>query len=114
MIRVATAGGELATRDEGDGPAVLLVHGFPWTSHVWRGLIPALTARHRVIAPDLLGLGESDTPDDAPMGLEAQAGYVGELLDALGVDRVAVVGHGAGGGIAQLLAADRPGWTPWS
>jgi pimeloyl-ACP methyl ester carboxylesterase len=60
----------------------------------------------RVIAPDLLGLGWSDKPRDVPLGIAAQARYVGELLDHLDIDKVAVVGHSAGGGIAQLLAAD--------
>jgi pimeloyl-ACP methyl ester carboxylesterase len=107
MKRVTTSGGEMAFSDDGLGPAVLLLHGFPWTSHVWRALIPALTARHRVIALDLLGLGGSAKPADVPLGLDAQAAYAGELLDALDVDRVAVIGHGTGGGVAQLLAVDR-------
>lgn len=108
MKRVTTSGGEMAFSDDGVGPAVLLLHGFPWTSHVWRALIPALTARHRVIAPDLLGLGASAKPADVPLGLDAQAVYAGELLEALEIARVAVIGHGIGGGIAQLLAVDRP------
>ncbi len=98
----------MAFSDEGAGPAVLLLHGFPWTSHVWRALIPALAARHRVIAPDLIGLGASAKPAHVPLGLDAQAAYAGELLDALEIDRVAVIGHGVGGGVAQLLAVDRP------
>jgi 2-hydroxymuconate-semialdehyde hydrolase len=105
--RFRSSGGELAYHDEGSGPAVLLLHGFPVSSYLWRGLIPALAARHRVIAPDLLGLGDSQRPVGAALDIRAQAAYVGELLDGLGVDRLAVVGHSTGGGVAQLLVERR-------
>lgn len=104
--RFASSAGELAYDDAGDGAAVLLLHGFPSSSHLWRGLIPLMASRFRVIAPDLLGYGDSDKPDAAALDLQAQAGYVGELLQHLGVERAAVVGHGEGGGVAQLLALD--------
>lgn len=107
MNRFTSSGGELAYHDEGSGPAVLLLHGFPLTSHLWRRLTPALAARHRVLVPDLLGLGDSERPVDARLDIRAQAGYMSELLDHLDVDRVAVVGHSTGGGIAQLLAHHR-------
>jgi pimeloyl-ACP methyl ester carboxylesterase len=105
--RFASSGGELAYHDEGTGPAVVLLHGYPLTSHLWRGLIPALVARHRVIAPDLLGLGDSDRPAGVPLDIRAQATYVGELVDDVGVDRLAVIGHSTGGGVAQLLVDRR-------
>ncbi|HSL11076.1 MAG TPA: alpha/beta hydrolase [Actinomycetota bacterium] len=104
--RFATTGGELAYTDTGDGPAVVLLHGFPLSSVTWRSLAPALTQRFRVVVPDLLGYGGSDRPAHAPLDLRAQAGYVRELLGHLGLDRVALVGHAHGGGIAQLLALD--------
>jgi hypothetical protein len=96
--RFETSGGAIAYHDEGSGPAVVLLHGFPLSSYLWRGLIPALAARHRVLAPDLLGLGTSDKPTGAPLDIRAQAGYVTELLTHLGIDRVALVGHSTGGG----------------
>jgi len=105
--RFETSGGAIAYHDEGSGPAVVLLHGFPLSSYVWRGLIPALAARHRVLAPDLLGLGASDKPADAPLDIRAQAGYVTELLAHLAIDRVALIGHSTGGGIAQLLVDGR-------
>jgi pimeloyl-ACP methyl ester carboxylesterase len=104
--RAAVSGGTLAFHDVGSGPAVLLVHGFPLSSHVWRQLIPALATSNRVIAPDLLGLGGSDKPTGAALDIRAQAAYLRELLTALEIERLAVVGHSTGGGIAQLLAAD--------
>jgi haloalkane dehalogenase len=56
-----------------------------------------------------MGAGDSAMPHDRPLGIAAQAGYVRELLGHLGIERLAVVGHGSGGGVAQLLALDRPG-----
>jgi len=101
------SGGRLAYVDEGDGPAVVLLHGFPTSSHLWRDLVPILAPRFRAIAPDLLGYGDSDHPGDPEtLTIRAQAGYVRELLDRIGVDEVAAVGHDIGGGVAQLLALE--------
>ncbi len=102
--RARTSGGELAYLDLGEGPAVVLLHGFPQSSFVWRDLAGLLAGRFRVIAPDLLGAGDSDKDADTPLDMRAQSGYVRELLAGLGVDRFGVVGAGHGGGIAQLLA----------
>lgn len=107
--RAPTSGGELSYTDEGEGPPVLLLHGFPESSHVWRDLAPLLASRFRVIVPDMLGTGESAKPADAPLGLIAQAGYTRELIEALGIERYALIGHSVGGGVAQLLAMDTPG-----
>jgi 2-hydroxymuconate-semialdehyde hydrolase len=105
--RVAVSGGEMAVVDEGDGPAVVLLHGFPTSSHLWRDLAPILAPRFRAIAPDLLGYGDSDKPEDSSaLTIRAQSGYVRELLGALGVEDFAVVGHDIGGGVAQLLALE--------
>ncbi len=105
--RARVSGGELAYADEGDGPPAVLLHGFPTSSHLWRDLVPILAPRFRAIAPDLLGYGDSDKPEDpAALTVTRQAGYVRELLEALGVEDPAVVGHDIGGGIAQLLALD--------
>ena len=105
MTSVRTSLGEVAYREAGEGPTVLLLHGFPTSSYLWRDLIPLLAARSRVIAPDLLGYGESDKPEVAT--IRDQAVAMSELLDGLGAEDVAVVGHDIGGGIAQLLALSR-------
>ena len=104
--RFPSSGGQLAYVALGSGEAVLLLHGFPSSSAIWRDLAPTLAQRFRVIVPDLLGYGASDRPAHAPLDLAAQARYVRELLDHLEVGRVAIVGHAHGGGIAQLLALD--------
>lgn len=104
--RLQTSAGELAYVDMGEGPPVLFLHGFPTSSFLWRREAWLLAQRTRVIAPDLLGYGESDKPDDVDLSERAQAGYVRELLDQLEVREVAVVGHDLGGGIAQMLAVD--------
>jgi 2-hydroxymuconate-semialdehyde hydrolase len=126
-MRIRTSGGDLAYIDAGDqdAPPVLLLHGFPLSSFEWRDLLPLFASRFRVIAPDLIGSGDSDKPASGSLDVRAQAGYLRELLAALGVEQLAVVGHSVGGGIAQLLALDGPGvealvlvdsvsFDPWS
>jgi pimeloyl-ACP methyl ester carboxylesterase len=106
MRRLRVSGGELAYAEAGEGPPVVLLHGFPTSSFLWRDLLPILSVGMRVVAPDLLGFGESEKPEGADLSLVAQAGYVRELTGALGIERFAVVGHGMGGGVAQRLALD--------
>jgi pimeloyl-ACP methyl ester carboxylesterase len=110
MRRIAGSGVELAVRDEGEGPAVLLLHGFPDSSYLWRHQIEALVgAGFRAIAPDLRGFGESERP----AAVEAYAlrhllADVSALLDALGLERAHVVGHDWGAGVAWIYAAVHP------
>ena len=110
--RVAGDGIELAVLDEGeaDRPAVLLVHGFPDSSNLWRHQVPALTAAGvRAIAPDMRGFGESDRPQAAEQYRITRA--VSDLvavLDALGIERARVVGHDWGAAIAWVFAALHP------
>jgi 2-hydroxymuconate-semialdehyde hydrolase len=104
----ASSGGALAYHDAGEGAAVLLLHGFPASSWEWRRLFPMLSTRFRVIAPDLLGYGDSVASFDEAIDPTAQARYVRELLDHLGVDRFAAVAQGTGGAVAQLLALEDP------
>ena len=104
----AVSGGDMAFRDVGDpeAPPVVLLHGYPTSSFLWRSFVRSFAAEMRVIAPDLLGAGDSAKPAAAALDPEAQARYVRELLGEIGVARYAVVGHGDGGTSAQLLALD--------
>jgi pimeloyl-ACP methyl ester carboxylesterase len=99
----------IAYVEEGAGPPVLLLHGCPFASFVWRNVIPELSGSFRCVAPDLLGLGDTETPAGADWSLRAQAATVLGLLDCLGIDRVHMVGHDHGGAIAQLVASEHPG-----
>jgi pimeloyl-ACP methyl ester carboxylesterase len=92
--------------DEGHGPPVLLLHGCPFSTFVWRKVLPALASEYRCLAPDLLGLGDTEAPADSDWSVRAQTEMVVGLLDALGVERAHVVGHDQGGAIAQLLASE--------
>jgi pimeloyl-ACP methyl ester carboxylesterase len=106
--RAGVSGVDMAFIEEGDpeNPAVVFLHGFPTSSFLWREFVPLFAPWTHVIAPDLLGCGGSGMPEEAELHIRAQAGYTRELLAGLGVDGFAVVGHGHGGGIAQLLALD--------
>jgi pimeloyl-ACP methyl ester carboxylesterase len=99
----------VAYADHGDGSPVLLLHGCPFSSFVWRNVIPTLAdAGHRCLVPDLLGLGDTETPSDADWSLPAQLAMIVGFLNALSLEHTDVVGHDHGGAIAQLLAADHP------
>jgi pimeloyl-ACP methyl ester carboxylesterase len=106
--RVPTSAGELAVIDTGDpeAPPVVLIHGFGTSSFLWRRLIPLLSPWMRVIAPDLLGHGDSEKPQDADLRIGAHRDLLRHALGELGVDRCALIGHAHGGGVAQLLAVE--------
>jgi 2-hydroxymuconate-semialdehyde hydrolase len=104
--RAPVSAGEMAYADMGEGRPVLLLHGFPTSADLWRREAWLLAQRMRVIAPDLMGYGQSDKPPEADLSEPAQAGYVRELLDRLGIEQLAVVGHDIGGAVAQMLALD--------
>ncbi|WNV89303.1 alpha/beta hydrolase [Umezawaea sp. Da 62-37] len=105
--RVATNGIEATVAIAGRGPAVLLLHGFPHTWRLWSRVIPALAEHHRVIAPDLRGLGGSTRAADGYDAGNLAADAEG-LLDALGEPAATVVGIDAGAPPAFLLAMRRP------
>lgn len=93
--------------DAGAGFPVVLVHGSPTSSLLFRHQIAALSARFRVIAPDLLGFGRSGAPPGGTAFRE-QARVLRALLDRLGLDRFALVGHDWGGPIGMAAAIRRP------
>ena len=93
-----------------DAPVVLLLHGFPASSFMFRNLLPVLAGQYRVIAPDYLGFGFSDAPpaDDFSYTFDALAALTAALLGHLGVTRYAMYVHGSGASIGWRLALTDP------
>ncbi|MDT5126705.1 MAG: hypothetical protein QOH54_2349, partial [Mycobacterium sp.] len=100
-------GEQFAVIDEGEGEALLLIHGMAGSSQTWRAVLPQLAKKYRVIAPDLLGHGQSSKPR-TDYSLGAFAVGLRDLLDELGVDSATVVGHSLGGGIAMQFLYQHP------
>jgi pimeloyl-ACP methyl ester carboxylesterase len=101
-------GHQVAYRSVGSGDdVVLLIHGIAGSSATWARTMPLLAAQHTVIAPDLLGHGESAKPR-GDYSLGAHASGVRDLMVALGIERATIVGHSLGGGIAMQLAYQFP------
>ncbi|GAB3218108.1 alpha/beta fold hydrolase [Mycolicibacterium hippocampi] len=97
-------GDRVAYQDAGTGDqALLLIHGMAGSSETWRAVIPQLSKRYRVIAPDLLGHGQSAKPR-SDYSLGAFAVWLRDLLDELKVSRATVVGQSLGGGVAMQFA----------
>src|SRR5271155_6096585 len=91
----------------GSGPAVILIHGFAETSHMWRPLIPSLASKFTVIAPDLPSIGDSDIPSDG-VGMTKAAKAIHALARSLGINKAKVVGHDIGLMVAYAYAAMFP------
>lgn len=96
-----------AYRVAGSGPAILLIHGIGDNSSTWHAVQSALAQRFTVIAPDLLGHGNSDKPR-ADYSIAAYANGMRDLLSVLGIDSVTVIGHSLGGGVAMQFAYQFP------
>lgn len=96
-----------AFRVAGSGPPLVLIHGIGDNSATWLPIIPHLARQHLVIAPDLLGHGESDKPR-ADYSIAAYANGVRDLLGVLGIQRATLVGHSLGGGVAMQFAYQFP------
>lgn len=97
--------------DVGSGDPVLLIHGSgpgvsAWAN--WRAVLPRLSENHRVIAPDVLGFGYTERPDGVTYDLATWTEHLVGFLDALGLDRVAVVGNSFGGALALNVATHHP------
>jgi pimeloyl-ACP methyl ester carboxylesterase len=109
---VDAAGWRVAYIDRGSGEPIVLLHGCPFQSFEYLKVIPSLARRYRVIAPDLLGLGDTIVRLDDDYRLPNQVRMVVGLLDQLGISRAHFVGHDHGGAIVQLMMnshADRLG-----
>lgn len=92
----------------GDGPVVVFLHGNPTSSHLWRGVLPYVAERARVLAPDLIGMGASGKPDIGYRFAD-HARYLDAWVDAVGLGDVVFVGHDWGGALAMDFAARHPG-----
>lgn len=97
-----------AAGQRGDGDPIVLLHGFPASSHLWNAVVPLLPEGHRVVVLDLLGYGRSDRPQGRDVSIKGHAERLRLVLDALGIERACVVGHDVGGGIAQAAALRWP------
>jgi pimeloyl-ACP methyl ester carboxylesterase len=104
---VSIHGHDVAYRMEGEGPALLLLHGMASSSRTWREVIPLLRDHFTVIAPDLMGHGLSEKPvGDYSLG--AFASGIRDLLEVLDIDHASVVGQSFGGGVAMQPAYQHP------
>jgi len=106
--RLEIEGHSLAYLDEGQGPAVVMVHGNPSWSYLYRNLVSGLRDRYRCIVPDHLGCGFSDKPTDYPYRLKNHVDNLERLLEALGVERCILVVHDWGGAIGMGWAGRHP------
>jgi pimeloyl-ACP methyl ester carboxylesterase len=107
LRQVTIHGHDVRYRRSGSGEPVLLIHGLAGSSRTWKPIMPALAEHHDVIAPDLLGHGESAKPvGDYSLG--AFASGLRDFLAALDVDGATIVGHSFGGGVAMQLAYQHP------
>jgi pimeloyl-ACP methyl ester carboxylesterase len=96
-----------AFRIAGSGPAILLIHGIGDNSTTWTGIHAKLAQRFTVVAPDLLGHGKSDKPR-ADYSAAAYANGMRDLLSVLDIERVTIIGHSLGGGVAMQFAYQFP------
>ena len=103
-------GERIAYLDEGSGEAVVLLHGLAGSSDTWRSLIGPLSRKYRVVAPDLLGHGNSTKPR-TDYSLGALSVLIRDVLDELGITRATFVGHSLGGGIAMQFVYQHPDYV---
>ena len=113
LTGVETPRGVVTARVGGDGPPLLLLHGFPQTHEMWHPVAQELARGHTVVAADLPGYGASFRPppseDHAAHGKRALAQDLVDAMVALGHDAFALVGHDRGGRVAYRMALDHPG-----
>jgi pimeloyl-ACP methyl ester carboxylesterase len=101
--RVRVDDANIGVDDRGSGDAIVLLHGFPLTHAMWAAQAGTLSRTHRVIRPDLRGVGASSAPG-GPYLMESLAADIAGVLDALGVPTATIVGHSLGGYVAMAFA----------
>lgn len=113
LERRTVNGVEINLRHGGEGPPLLLLHGFPQTHAIWHRVAPLLAPHHTLLMPDLRGYGDSaKPPSDAshlPYSKRVMAQDLVELMRSFGHDRFLLCGHDRGGRVAHRLAVDHPG-----
>jgi pimeloyl-ACP methyl ester carboxylesterase len=102
---VETPSGRISYASAGSGPVALFVHGVVLNKHLWRYQLTGLSDIRRCIAVDLLAHGDTEIAPDQDVSVTANAKMLKEVLDALKIDQVDLVGNDSGGGIAQIFAA---------
>ena len=92
----------------GNGPTIVLLHGIPSSSFLWWEIIKKLQSKYTLLAPDLVGYGDSDKPIDMNLSVQAQSEYLIEWAHMLNLQSFNIVGHDIGGGIAQRILVKNP------
>ncbi len=105
---IEVGGVRVAYIDVGQGPPLILLHGCPFSAHEWREIIPILARTHRVIAPDLIGLGDTPVTLDQDYRLPEDVRMVTGLMDALNIPSADFIGHDHGGATVQLMMNSAP------
>src|ERR687897_2161902 len=104
---ISLHGNRVTYRTGGDGPLLVLIHGITSSSASWEPVLPLLAEHYTIIAPDLLGHGQSDKPA-GDYSLGSHACLVRDLMLALGHEQGTIVGHSLGGGIAMQVGYQFP------
>jgi pimeloyl-ACP methyl ester carboxylesterase len=103
-----TSFGKIAYVERGSGDAALFLHGAPLNGFQWRGAIDRLSAHRRCVAPDFMGLGYSEVPEQQSLAASAQTTMLAALLDRLAISKVDIIASDSGGAVAQLFVARYP------
>lgn len=110
--RISTSETEINVKVRGDGPPLLLLHGYPQTHVIWHKIAPRLAEKFTVVITDLRGYGDSGKPatdaEHSPYSKRAMAADQVEVMSALGFERFSVVGHDRGGRVAHRMVRDFP------
>lgn len=101
-------GMNIAYQRDGSGKPVLLVHGITTYSFIWRKIIPFISHKYDVVALDLLGCGNSDKPLDVDYSIKNQTDIIAKFIQELKLEKLHLVAHDIGGGIAQILTVKYP------